>query len=119
MILPRVQDAAEQGLPSQAREVIAYAIAATLLSAIIVSLRFYTRGVLLRVLGLEDCFIGLSMVSFGTLAHLLSFPAWANHAIPINVFSNPHRLQLCSIGNAIGMCFREHDPLHTPHFKLD
>ncbi|KAK3990483.1 hypothetical protein QBC44DRAFT_64269 [Cladorrhinum sp. PSN332] len=88
MILPRVQDAAEQGLPSQAKEVISYAIGAALLSGIFVLLRFYTRGVLLRVLGLEDCCLGLSM--FFSIGNTIGMCLQANTALgrPIQSLSN-------------------------------
>ncbi|KAK4163709.1 hypothetical protein QBC43DRAFT_319091 [Cladorrhinum sp. PSN259] len=62
MISAPVQDGVEPGLPPRAKEVIGFAIGAVMFSGVIVLLRFYTRGVLLRVLGLEDCCIGLSML---------------------------------------------------------
>ena len=59
----RARDVADAGLPPQAKEVIGLAVAWVLLAAVIVSLRFYTRGILLRVLGCEDWLIGLALVS--------------------------------------------------------
>ena len=109
MILPRVQTAADPGLPAQAKEVIGFAIGAAMLSGIIVVLRFYTRGVLLRVFGLEDCYLGLAMVSCIPAATYRS-RSWAD------VRFHP-RGQLFSVGNTVGMCLRERDPLHPAIFK--
>ena len=61
MLQPR--DAANAGLSSQGKEIVGLAVAAVLLAGTVVALRFYTRGVWLRVLGIEDWSIGLALVS--------------------------------------------------------
>jgi hypothetical protein len=61
MLQPR--DVIDARLSPQGKEIIGLAAVAVLLAGIIVALRFYTRGVLLRVLGREDWSMGLALVS--------------------------------------------------------
>lgn len=61
------------GLSPQGKEVIGLAVVAVLLAGIFVALRFYTRGVWLRVLGREDWSIGLALVS-----HLAQLTGWTH-----------------------------------------
>lgn len=123
MILPGARTAVDPGLPSQAKEVIGFAIGGVLLSGIIVVLRFYTRGVLLRVLGLEDYYLGLALVSRDP-----SFPRHGlMHGFPPRGSFSPSGIPLaCAyvsstrstrISSALTWCRGEHgarqtDPVH-------
>ena len=54
--------------------VIAFAISFVAIAGLVVLLRFYTRGVILHVLGIEDWFIAAALVRLGQTEAVSSFP---------------------------------------------